>query len=166
MSTKISELPSATSLTGTEEIPIVQTGTTKKATVQQISADNYSTSEHVVGTWIDGKPLYEKTVEIPAQTFPAFSMTTIPHNISNYEFGFVVNAGFYYTSQVSGLNTYMSGEYYTNSASYDNNKIFFISVTNVNPTNIFVANCKPYSPTLINGGFAIIRYTKTTDNAS
>lgn len=30
MSKKISELPSATSLTGTEEIPIVQTGTTKK----------------------------------------------------------------------------------------------------------------------------------------
>lgn len=36
MSTKISELPSATSLTGTEEIPLVQTGTTKKADINAI----------------------------------------------------------------------------------------------------------------------------------
>lgn len=37
LSKKISELPSAESLTGTEEIPIVQTGTTKKATVQKLN---------------------------------------------------------------------------------------------------------------------------------
>lgn len=66
MSTKISELTSATSLTGTEEIPIVQTGTTKKATVGQIKSENYSTSEQVVGTWIDGKPLYEKAISFTA----------------------------------------------------------------------------------------------------
>lgn len=36
MSTKISELPSAASLTNADEVPIVQTGTTKKATVEQI----------------------------------------------------------------------------------------------------------------------------------
>ena len=37
MSTKISELPSATSLTGAEEIPIVQTGTTKKTTLDDVT---------------------------------------------------------------------------------------------------------------------------------
>lgn len=36
MSTKISDLTSATSLTGAEEVPIVQTGTTKKTTVGEI----------------------------------------------------------------------------------------------------------------------------------
>ena len=62
MSTKISELPSATSLTGTEEVPIVQTGTTKKITTELLQqAENYSTTEQVIGTWIDGKPLYRIT---------------------------------------------------------------------------------------------------------
>ena len=28
------------------------------------TSDNYSTEEQVVGTWIDGKPLYQKTFEI------------------------------------------------------------------------------------------------------
>lgn len=63
MSVKISDLTSATSLTGAEEIPIVQTGTTKKATVELLQQNhNYSTSEQVVGTWIDGKPLYRKII--------------------------------------------------------------------------------------------------------
>ena len=62
MSTKISELPSATSLTGTEEIPIVQTGTTKKTTANMIKSVAYSTTEQVVGTWLDGKPLYRKVI--------------------------------------------------------------------------------------------------------
>lgn len=63
MSTKISDLTSATSLTGTEEVPIVQTGTTKKTTIGDIQKNsNYSSTEHVVGTWIDGKPLYERTI--------------------------------------------------------------------------------------------------------
>ena len=68
MSTKISELPSATSLTNADEVPIVQTGTTKKATVGLLQQNaNYSTTEQVIGTWIDGKPLYRK---IYTGTFP------------------------------------------------------------------------------------------------
>ena len=30
---------------------------------------NYSTSEQIVGTWVDGKTLYEKTINIPASSF-------------------------------------------------------------------------------------------------
>lgn len=45
------------------------------------SAHNYSTNEQVVGTWIDGKPLYEKTVDCGN----LFNNGTkgIAHNISN-----------------------------------------------------------------------------------
>ena len=32
------------------------------------TSDNYSTDEKVVGTWIDGKPIYQKTVSIKAPT--------------------------------------------------------------------------------------------------
>lgn len=47
------------------------------------STHDYSTTEQVVGTWIDGKPLYEKVIvknniEIQADV-------TIAHNISNIE---------------------------------------------------------------------------------
>lgn len=46
---------------------------------------NYSASEHVVGTWIDGKPLYEKTIVYDNQTTigdgytPIASLSNIDH---------------------------------------------------------------------------------------
>lgn len=38
-------------------------------------AHHYSTQEQVVGTWIDGKPVYEKTIEVPSVNIPANSQT-------------------------------------------------------------------------------------------
>ena len=35
-------------------------------------SDTYSTTEHIVGTWIDGKTLYERTIE-GNQNFPSSS---------------------------------------------------------------------------------------------
>ena len=29
-----------------------------------MSMDNYSTTEHIVGTWIDGRPIYEITLDV------------------------------------------------------------------------------------------------------
>ena len=42
---------------------------------------NYSTDEHVVGEWIDGSILYEKTVDCGA--LPNATSKNIAHNISN-----------------------------------------------------------------------------------
>lgn len=58
MNIKISEMTSATSLDGTELIPIIQSGVSKKVTKQLLTNLNLSTTETQVGTWIDGKPLY------------------------------------------------------------------------------------------------------------
>lgn len=46
---------------------------------------SYSTEEHVVGTWIDGKPLYEKTIAIDNIDIGYTNevKTKIPHGISN-----------------------------------------------------------------------------------
>ena len=41
----------------------------------------YSTEEHVVGEWIDGSTLYEKTVDVGA--LPNNTRKTVNHNISN-----------------------------------------------------------------------------------
>ena len=43
---------------------------------------HYSTEEHVVGTWIDGSTLYEKTIEIGSVN--ASQSKDVAHNISNF----------------------------------------------------------------------------------
>lgn len=47
--------------------------------------DNYSTEEHIVGTWIDGSTVYEKTIDLGADTTigsNGYDITTlIPNNI-------------------------------------------------------------------------------------
>lgn len=43
----------------------------------------YSTDEHVVGTWIDGKPIYEKTINFG--TLPNKTTKTVAHEITNLD---------------------------------------------------------------------------------
>lgn len=42
---------------------------------------NYSTEEHIIGTWIDGSTLYEKTIDFGA--LPNNTTKNVAHNISN-----------------------------------------------------------------------------------
>ena len=44
------------------------------------ASPNYSTDEQIVGTWIDGRPIYEKTIYYAGGSSGTI---TIPHNISN-----------------------------------------------------------------------------------
>ena len=72
-------------------ITIQYTKTTDQAgsgtwTPQGVPAVHYSTSEQVVGTWVDGSTVYEKTFNITA---PSSGLNSIPHNISNI--GDVIN---------------------------------------------------------------------------
>lgn len=46
-------------------------------TPQGVPAHHYSTDEQVVGTWIDGKTLYEKTFELPSRTSVKNDYSTI-----------------------------------------------------------------------------------------
>ena len=50
----------------------------------------YSTEEHVVGVWVDGKPLYEKTIYNAGGTSGVW---TFNHNISNLEMITEANGG-------------------------------------------------------------------------
>ena len=61
MNIKISEMPQATSVGGDDIIPIVQGGVSKQTTKKTLNT--YSTTEQVVGTWIDGKPLYRCVIK-------------------------------------------------------------------------------------------------------
>lgn len=153
MSTKISDLTSATSLTGAEEVPIVQTGTTKKTTVGDIQKNaNYSTTEQRVGTWIDGKPVYEITIVNYSVTLSNNSALIGQLNVSVDHFVSADWAVGTPTAQNNAWRTgYLSSDYYSG-----------IQVSMVNSKyNIYIfARDSTTNPIKV---MATIRYTKTTD---
>ena len=68
------------------------------------AGSNYSTEEQVVGTWIDGKPIYQKTFIIDKTT-----MASIPINYSTYN----VVTSLVDIKQIISLQSYLR-QYYTN----------------------------------------------------
>ncbi len=104
----------------------------------------YSTNEKVVGTWIDGKPLYEKTIIGTKQSGVDFT-AIIGTNIDT---AFIVS-GFILatTGTVYALDRYENDYTYTRTEIYEN-EFTFKSSTGQYTNGTVVAT---------------IRYTKTTD---
>lgn len=108
---------------------------------------NYSTTEQVIGTWIDGKPLYQKT--IATGSLPASGTTTVALNISDidniirYE-GFASDGTNFVNLPLVSI---------TPSAIID----LYCDRTNM---HIYASNRSAYS------GYVTIQYTKTTDNSN
>lgn len=48
------------------------------------SSDVYTTDEQIIGTWIDGKPIYRKGFSVGALTYSS-SWQSFAHNISNFD---------------------------------------------------------------------------------
>lgn len=46
------------------------------------NSDYYSTDEKVVGVWTDGKPIYQKTIEVPITVADGANFNFVNHNIS------------------------------------------------------------------------------------
>ena len=51
--------------------------------MKEIAKEVYSTEEQVVGTWIDGKPIYRKVIDCGA--LPNATAKEIPHGITNLD---------------------------------------------------------------------------------
>ena len=51
--------------------------------IKELSKEVYSTNETVIGTWIDGKPIYRKVVDLGI--LPNTITVRIPHNIDNLD---------------------------------------------------------------------------------
>ena len=156
MGVKISDLTSATSLTGSEELPIVQEGNTKKTTIQQVKAQNYSTTEQVVGTWIDGKPLYRKVIEEESVTLSG-GYGTLSATIANVD-----NLCFYFYS-VGTPSTVgkASRQGYLNTNYYNG-----LQTSSVNTTDLqFIVYAKDGTNTAVKFR-GVFWYTKTTDTAT
>ena len=106
----------------------------------------YSTDEHVVGTWIDGKVLYEKTILI--NSMPNATTTNYAHNIANIDS--IVEA--------RGLMVFSSGNALIIPTGYptnDENSVY-VSVQKTQlaiATGVDRSNCS---------GIITMRYTKTS----
>lgn len=119
------------------------------------SGINYSTNEEVVGTWIDGKPLYQKTIQ-----FSSFS--------SDDWTSFLVNQNSNLVELVNGYLIMTDGWYLpfgyrdssNNFISYILNMLNNGSLSN---TNGYISIITTLRQSMFTGGVATLRYTKTTD---
>lgn len=110
---------------------------------------SYRTEEQVVGTWIDNKPLYQKTVYVPS--LPNNSSNSTPHGISNIKLVADVRGTIIITDTVE-----WSGIPMVHTATIGNQvKI------NVNTTDIIIATGANRSTW---SAYITIQYTKTTDD--
>lgn len=111
-------------------------------------AHHYSTTEQVVGTWIDGKPLYQKTINFGA--LPNATSKSVNHNILSMDY-IVSASGIAYNEN----NSYFPIPF-VNDQSYDSQLLLMLSKTEI--TIRTSVNRTTYTKCYIT-----IQYTKTTD---
>lgn len=105
--------------------------------------NDYSTTEHVVGTWIDNKPVYQKTIDFGAG--PNNTRKSVAHGITNLKD--VVN--------MFGIGKAVTS-YWSMGWNSDTKNVFF----GIEGSNLYVeANVNHSSCTY----YFTIQYTKTTD---
>lgn len=153
----------AVNLIDSNDITINQTGnnielntsidlTTLNNNVNQLQTqvDNlstYSTSEKVIGTWINGKPLYRKVINFG--TLPSSATTkSVAHGISNLGM-FIKVSGI----AINSSNTTLPIPYATTDASSN----IRLRVTNTNVEIGVGYDLSAYS------AYVTLQYTKTTD---
>ena len=113
------------------------------------TSDNYSTNEQVVGTWINGKPIYQRTVRFTSGGASWISVgTDIDH--SNWETSFVESIF---------INTTSDGSYYGGNQTYG----ILINTPNKD-ANVFRIHCPSWTSGSI--GYITVQYTKTTDQVN
>lgn len=114
---------------------------------------NYSTSEQVIGTWIDGKPLYQITVDVPTPVNDSnehlIDLTALSIEECPYLFGYAVRH--------SGANDIT---YYANSIETDGWYYFKARYDNFRDSIMYICLFKNDS---ISRMKFTIQYTKTTD---
>lgn len=122
-------------------------------TYVQNASNNYSTEEQVVGRWIDGKPLYQKTYDITGISLTANIWFHYPIEIENLESvlkieGNRVNADKKHVYSMDGINTDIAQGMKLIYNGFDNAISFVATKDNANVDTHY---------------FVTIQYTKTTD---
>lgn len=115
------------------------------------SGHEYSTTENVVGTWIDGKPVYEKTIYHAGGTYGSVD---VPHNISNLKR--VISLS---TSVSDSAGASFASQYVLARISSDGVNV---GISTINDSVIQYYVPSAFGNRIVDILF-IIRYTKTTD---
>lgn len=116
------------------------------------AGSNYSTEEQVVGTWIDGRPIYQKVIKCGKLSSSGTTLT-INHNIENVKFIRIVGA---WASQ-SGSDFISGG---TEMIPNTNTSNDFIGRVTSNLTAITIRQMNDWQAYY---ALVIVQYTKTTD---
>lgn len=138
--------------TGDENPIMLSNFASQIGSIQGGGSVNYSTTEHEVGTWIDGSTVYEKVIELG--TLPDNNTKNIPHGIVNL--GLIITA----SAIASDPNEATIPIPYTVS---DGNYLRFQTGFSIDGTNISItcgSNRTGYT------GIAILRYTKSAQEVS
>lgn len=123
--------------------------------VQRFDGENiYSTEERIIGSWVDGRPIYQKTVDLGAA--PSAAEKQVAHGISNLNHIIKVNAIAWNGTSASYIIPYVSGRSDTND--------WTCMITQINQTNIILKTY--YSGWSGLQCYATLQYTKTSDAAN
>ena len=121
-------------------------------------ANIHSTDERVIGQWIDGKPLYQKTITF--NTLTAGANNFIPHNIQNVDTIYPIDG----SVKLSGGAYLPIPRLASDANKYD---MWSLSITDFDTTQFLIHLGTAYTGTsaTITSGCVTLRYTKTTDSA-
>jgi len=115
------------------------------------AGNNFSSDELVVGTWVNGKPLYQKTITTTAPTVATagtYVVVTVPHNVSNVDTIFTPCAFVKDNSNIARMMPYTVNAGYQIKANPGRSGIQFTSaIKDFNGCTCYIT----------------IQYTKTTD---
>lgn len=110
------------------------------------SSDNYSTEEQVIGTWIDGKPIYRKVLSTGSSVI----------SLSNNTWKSII-------TQEIDIEVLLRGDIYQNNPSYPS-LLNYISIQYSKDNGQFMAiNTRGSNMEIMAESSLIIEYTKTTD---
>ena len=116
----------------------------------------YDTNEQVVGTWIDGKPLYQRTIQIQAPTVTTDGVAIqrlVDISNLNLEYGFIVSGAL---SDGNPVNTSWGS-----TGSDTVAKFYFRVGISIAQNNMYIQCNRTALSDLY--GYVTIQYTKTTD---
>ena len=120
-------------------------------TTSGVPAVHYSTDEQVIGTWTNGKPLYQKTVEFNSSI--SGTSASLSLGIANVDKIFLC-------AESSSVNNVVPLPYVTGSIYNNNIGGFFNVSTNDTTYEIRIGNAMAG---YIDSAIITVRYTKTTD---
>lgn len=125
-------------------------------TTSGVPTHHYSTTEQVVGTWIDGKPLYEKTLKI-INNIDFSTGVEIATGISNPEFVKIVE-GYFYDSPNDGIGALPYNQGVSSLGDW-----IYLPVYKQSTNKLVLKTTATFSANNARYLVIVLQYTKTTD---